>query len=85
MLILFWHNIHRVEKAVSPILTGIEMMAEGKSVKLTEKGELKEINTELNKAVNQLIKKILPVPNGYVPYPMISVPLSPLCWDMPEK
>ncbi|QAT62233.1 HAMP domain-containing histidine kinase [Acidilutibacter cellobiosedens] len=57
MLILFWHNIHRVEKAVSPILTGIEMMAEGKSVKLTEKGELKEINTELNKAVNQLIKK----------------------------
>jgi hypothetical protein len=29
MIILFWRNTHRVEKAVSPILAGIETITAG--------------------------------------------------------
>lgn len=50
ILILFWRNTHRVEKAVKPILTGINTMAQGKPVSLPERGELAEINAELNRA-----------------------------------
>ncbi|WP_334196128.1 sensor histidine kinase, partial [Muricomes intestini] len=57
MLLLFWHNTHRVEKAVGPILTGIETMAGGKEIQLAEQGELAEINAGLNKAASQLAKK----------------------------
>lgn len=59
MLILFWRNTHRVEKAVKPILSGINTMAEGKPVALSEHGELADINTELNRAGEQLQKKDL--------------------------
>ncbi|SFG92715.1 Signal transduction histidine kinase [Desulfotomaculum arcticum] len=59
MLILFWRNTHKVEKAVKPILTGIGTMAQGKLVVLPKRGELAEINTELNRAGEQLQKKDL--------------------------
>lgn len=57
MLILFWRNTHKVEKAVRPILTGIGSMAQGKPISLTEQGELAEINAELNRAGKQIQKK----------------------------
>lgn len=57
MLLLFWHNTHKVEKAVRPILSGINTMAQGKPVALEERGELAEINAELNRAGEQLQKK----------------------------
>ena len=59
MLILFWRNTHKVEKAVKPILTGIATMAQGKRVSLWERGELAEINAELNRAGAKLQKKDL--------------------------
>lgn len=59
MLILFWRNTHKVEKAVKPILTGIGTIAKGKAVALPEKGELAEINAELNHAGAKLQKKDL--------------------------
>lgn len=57
MLLLFWRNTHRVEKAVSPILTGIETMSEGREIHLAEQGELSKINAGLNKAADLLAKK----------------------------
>lgn len=59
MLILFWRNTHEVEKAVRPILTGIGTMAQGKPISLTERGELAEINAELNRAGEHMQKKDL--------------------------
>ena len=57
MLLLFWHSTHKVEKAVRPILTGINTMTQGKPVTLEERGELAEVNAELNRAGEQLQKK----------------------------
>lgn len=59
VLLLFWRNTHRVEKAVRPILTGIGTMAQGKPVSLSERGELGEINAELNRAGVKLREKEL--------------------------
>ena len=59
MLILFWNNTRKIEKAVIPILHGIDTMAQGYPISLTEKGELAEINAELNRAGSQMIKKDL--------------------------
>lgn len=58
-LILFWSNTHNVEKAVKPILTGIGTISKGEAVALSEKGELAEINAELNHAGAKLQKKEL--------------------------
>lgn len=44
MLLLFWRNTRRVEKAIGPILQGIEQISDGQAVSLPEKGELAEIN-----------------------------------------
>lgn len=57
MLLLFWHSTRKVEKAVRPILTGINTMAQGRPVNLEERGELAEVNAELNRAAEQLQKK----------------------------
>lgn len=57
MLLLFWRNTRRVEKAIGPILQGIEQISDGQAVSLPEKGELAEINQKLNKAGNHLLKK----------------------------
>ncbi len=54
---LFWLNTHKVEKAVKPILAGISIIGQGKSVILEECGELAEIKAGLNRASEQLHKK----------------------------
>lgn len=57
MLLLFWHNTRKVEKAVAPILNGIETFSHGKAVALSETGELAEINAEVNRAGKYILKK----------------------------
>lgn len=57
VLLLFWYNTHKVEKAIVPILHGIDTIAHGNIVSLSEKGEFAEINTKLNRAGQLLIKK----------------------------
>lgn len=57
VLLFFWHNTHKIEKAVIPILHGIVSIAKGKHVTLSEKRELAEISRELNRAGQQLIKR----------------------------
>lgn len=49
----------KVEKAIKPIMTGIGAMAKGQPVSLSERGELAEINAELNRAGAKLQKKDL--------------------------
>ena len=57
VVLLIWKNIRHVEKAVTPILRGIETVASGQPVSLPEKGELAEINRQLNKAGAFIVKK----------------------------
>lgn len=57
VLLLFWYNTRKVEKAVVPILHGIVSLAKGKPVTLSEKEKLAEINMELNRAGQHIIKR----------------------------
>ena len=57
VVLLIWKNTRHVEKAVTPILRGIETVSSGQPVSLPEKGELAEINRQLNKAGAFIIKK----------------------------
>ena len=57
VILLIWKNIRHVEKAVTPILRGIETVSSGQPVSLPEKGELAEINRQLNKAGAFIVKK----------------------------
>ncbi len=57
LLFLLLRNTRKVERAVSPILHGIEQISDGKSVRLPEKGELAIINEKLNRAGEHLLKK----------------------------
>lgn len=57
VVLLVWKNTRHVEKAVIPILRGIETVSSGQPVSLPEKGELAEINRQLNKAGAFIIKK----------------------------
>lgn len=57
MLYLFWRNAHRVEKAMLPILDGIQALSQGTEIHLNEQGELAEINAGLNRAGEALIQK----------------------------
>jgi len=57
VLILFWRNTSKIERAISPILQGITQVSEGKIVSLPEKGELAEINCKLNSAGQYISKK----------------------------
>ena len=57
VVLLIWKNIRHVEKAVTPILRGIETVSSGQPVSLPEKGELAEINRQLNKAGAFIAKK----------------------------
>ncbi len=50
VVLLVWKNTRHIEKAVTPILRGIETVSLGQPVSLPEKGELSEINRQLNKA-----------------------------------
>ena len=57
VVLLIWKNTRHVEKAVTPILRGIETVSSGQPVSLPEKGELAEINRQLNKAGVFIAKK----------------------------
>lgn len=57
VLLLFWYNTRKVEKAVVPILHGIGSIAKGTPVTLSKNGELAEINTELTRVGQHIIKK----------------------------
>ena len=57
VVLLIWKNTRHVEKAVTPILRGIETVSSGQPVSLPEKGELAEINRQLNKAGAFIVKK----------------------------
>ncbi len=57
VVLLIWKNTRHVEKAVTPILRGIETVSSGQPVRLPEKGELAEINRQLNKAGAFIAKK----------------------------
>ena len=48
VLLLFIFNSRKTEKAVKPILIGIEEIAAGQKTQLAEQGELSEINAKLN-------------------------------------
>ena len=57
VVLLIWKNTRHVEKAVTPILRGIETVSSGRPVSLPEKGESAEINRQLNKAGAFIAKK----------------------------
>ena len=57
IVLLFWRNTRNVEKAVVPILNGIETISQGNPIDLPAKGEWAEINIKLNNAGDYLIKK----------------------------
>lgn len=57
MIFLMLRNNRRVEKAMSPILQGIQDLSRGSYRPLDERGELAEINAGLNRAGNYLIQK----------------------------
>ena len=54
---LFLHSARRVEKAMGPILNGINSVAGGKPVHLREDGELAEISAGLNRAAAYIARK----------------------------
>lgn len=57
VILLIWKDTRHIEKAVTPILRGIETVSSGQPVSLPEKGELAEINRQLNKAGAFIAKK----------------------------
>ena len=57
LVILFLRNTRRVEKAMSPILQGIQALSRGQRRHLEECGELAEINAGLNRAGEYLMQK----------------------------
>ena len=57
MIFLMLRNARRVEKAMSPILQGIQDLSRGSYQSLDERGELAEINAGLNRAGDYLMQK----------------------------
>ena len=57
LISLFLRNTRRVEKAMSPILQGIQALSQGQHHHLEECGELAEINAGLNRAGDYLMQK----------------------------
>ena len=57
MIFLMLRNTRRVEKAMSPILQGIQELSRGNYQPLDEGGELAEINAGLNRAGDYLMRK----------------------------
>ena len=57
VLLLFIVNSRKIEKSIKPILIGIEEISAGRKTRLTEQGELAEINTKLNKVANALQRR----------------------------
>lgn len=57
LLYVFLRNTRRIERAMEPILNGIQQLSQGKAVCLKETGELAQINADLNRAAEYLMKK----------------------------
>ena len=57
MIFLMLRNTRQVEKAMSPILQGIQDLSRGSYQSLDERGELAEINAGLNRAGDYLMQK----------------------------
>lgn len=60
-LILFiylsWSQARKVEKAVDPVLSGIDALAASKPVSLKESGPLEEVNAQINELSRQSIRR----------------------------
>ncbi len=54
---LMLRNTRRVEKAMTPVLQGIQALSHGRLLHLEEQGELAEINAGLNRAAAYMTKK----------------------------
>lgn len=57
VVFLFWNNTRKVEKAVEPIIHGIEDISHAKEIFLPETGELADVNKELNYAGAYIMRK----------------------------
>lgn len=57
IVFLILRNTRKIEKAMTPILQGIQNLSHGSPGRLDEQGELAEINAELNRAANYMKKK----------------------------
>ncbi|HIT64981.1 MAG TPA: HAMP domain-containing histidine kinase [Candidatus Ventrimonas merdavium] len=57
MLVLILKNIRKVERAMSPILQGIQDLGRGRPRQLEERGELAEISEGLNRAGRYMAQK----------------------------
>ena len=57
IVFLILRNTRKVEKAMAPILQGIQNLSHGKVPQLEEQGELAEINAGLNRAADYMKKK----------------------------
>ena len=57
IVFLILRNTRKVEKAMTPILQGIQNLSHGKAPHLEEQGELAEINAGLNRAADYIKKK----------------------------
>lgn len=57
IIFLILRNTRKVEKAMTPILQGIQNLSHGKALHLEEQGELAEINAGLNRAAGYMKKK----------------------------
>lgn len=57
IIFLILRNTRKVEKAMTPILQGIQNLSHGKALQLEEQGELAEINAGLNRAAGYMKKK----------------------------
>ena len=57
IVFLVLRNTRRVERAMTPILEGIQNLSHGRAQHLKEQGELAEINAGLNRAADYMRKK----------------------------
>ena len=57
IIFLILRNTRKVEKAMTPILQGIQNLSHGKAEHLAEQGELAEINAGLNRAADYMRQK----------------------------
>ena len=57
IIFLILRNTRKVEKAMTPILQGIQNLSHGKAAHLAEQGELAEINAGLNRAADYMRQK----------------------------
>lgn len=57
IVFLILRNTRKVERAMTPILQGIQNLSHGKAPHLEEQGELAEINAGLNRAADYMKKK----------------------------